>query len=361
MERHEYSKLFPDMSVQEYQSLVQDVRQNGLIDPVIFTYEGMILDGWHRYNAAQEIGVEVDLRLYAGESPLDFVASRNMHRRHLTPAQRAQVEVHYSERLQLGSNRYQQKVESPNGNSKSKPVTREDMAQRAGVSKRTIDRAIEVEKDSPNSVEKVIAGEVTPEEVKRDLKELDRAKRLEERKNSLSVDNTDLPTGQRYAVIYADPPWQYDFSRSLSREVENQYSTMTLEEIKALDVDSICHKDAVLYLWTTAPKLVEALDVIQAWGFTYKTHACWIKQKWGMGYWFRSQHELILVGTRGSFPPPDPDDRIASVFNCDRGEHSKKPDFVADYLNDLYPDMAKMELFNRGGRYGWDVWGDESG
>lgn len=161
----------------------------------------------------------------------------------------------------------------------------------------------------------------------------------------------------KYDIIYADPPWRYSFSKSHSREIENQYPTMTLEEIKALDVPA--KENAVLYLWATAPKLPEALSVMEAWGFTYKTCAVWDKVLMGMGYWFRGRHELLLVGTRGKFSPPDPKLRLPSVFTVRRGKHSEKPDCLRDRIGLQFPDVSKIELFARKRVPGWDAWGNE--
>ncbi len=102
-----------------------------------------------------------------------------------------------------------------------------------------------------------------------------------------------------YGVVYADPPWEYDFSSTTSRQIENKYPTMTVDEIKTMTLPET--KNAVLYLWATAPKLIEALSVVIAWGFEYKTCLVWDKEIIGMGYWFRGQHELLLVGAEGCF------------------------------------------------------------
>jgi len=160
-----------------------------------------------------------------------------------------------------------------------------------------------------------------------------------------------------YQVIYADPPWRYDFSKSGSRKIENQYPTMTVDEICTLIVPS--DDNAVLYLWATAPKLQEALQVMKAWGFSYKSHAVWDKIKIGMGYWFRGQHELILVGTKGSFSPPAPALRIGSVIRQKRDIHSRKPECVREYLSKCYPDASKLEMFARTSAPGWDAFGNE--
>jgi len=161
-----------------------------------------------------------------------------------------------------------------------------------------------------------------------------------------------------FSILLADPPWRYSFSKSSSRKIENQYPTMTLEEIKTLKVPA--KKNAVLYLWATAPKLREALEVMQAWGFEYKTHMIWDKLRTGMGYWARGQHELLLIGVKGKFRPPAPSLRISSVIRSPRGGvHSKKPEMVRDMLNTQYPTENKIELFAREKFPGWACWGNE--
>ena len=79
-----------------------------------------------------------------------------------------------------------------------------------------------------------------------------------------------------------------------------------------------------------------------------------------MGYWTRNQHELLLIGTKGNFPPPKPEDRISSVINADRTEHSKKPVEVVEMIELQYPKVAKIEMFSRQSRDGWDAFGNES-
>ncbi len=162
---------------------------------------------------------------------------------------------------------------------------------------------------------------------------------------------------KKYQIIYADPPWQYRHCASKSRQIENQYPTMTLCEIKKLNfpVDN----NAVLYLWATAPKLQEAIDVMFAWGFDYRTCAVWDKEIIGMGYWFRGQHELLLVGVRGTFSPPVASLRISSIYRERRGKHSEKPNGIRDLIQLWYPDANKLELFARKKTPGWDVWGNE--
>ncbi len=173
----------------------------------------------------------------------------------------------------------------------------------------------------------------------------------------------------KHQVIYADPPWQYDFSTSDSRKIENQYPTMTVEEICDLEIPRA--DNSVCFMWATAPKLPEAMKVLEAWGFVYKSHAVWDKRIMGMGYWFRGQHELLLVGVRGKFSPPPQDQRISSVIIGKRGQHSAKPEIVREWISKAYPKQLKLELFARPDYRqkldgtntfdGWDVWGNQAG
>ena len=162
---------------------------------------------------------------------------------------------------------------------------------------------------------------------------------------------------KQYQTIYADPPWRYDFSKSNSREIENQYPTMTVADICALAVPAA--KDCVLYLWATAPKLLEALEVMRAWGFQYKSCAVWDKQLLGMGYWFRGQHEMLLVGTKGHVSPPPQALRTGSVFSLRRSKHSKKPNEIRRKIAEWFPDHRRLEMFAREQSEGWDVWGNQ--
>jgi N6-adenosine-specific RNA methylase IME4 len=163
-------------------------------------------------------------------------------------------------------------------------------------------------------------------------------------------------TAQRYGVIYADPPWRYD-NGTPGREIERHYPTMTQQEICALDVPAA--DNSVLFLWGVAPKLPEALDVMSSWGFTYRSSAVWDKGITGMGYWFRGQHEHLLVGVRGKWSPPLPPMRVSSVFTQQRGKHSKKPDAIRNMIATWWPGANRLEMFCRYPSPGWDVWGNQ--
>jgi N6-adenosine-specific RNA methylase IME4 len=170
---------------------------------------------------------------------------------------------------------------------------------------------------------------------------------------------------KRYGVIYADPPWRFEpYSRitGMDRAAENHYPTSTLSDIKALNVKSIAARDCVLFLWATVPILIHALEVMKDWGFEYKSHAIWAKDRVGTGYWFRNQHELLLVGTRGHVPAPAMGTQWSSVIQAMVRRHSEKPEVFREMIESYFPTLPKIELHARGpiARTGWDVWGLEA-
>ena len=215
------------------------------------------------------------------------------------------------------------------------------------------------EKTQREAVEKVKAGEKSADVVRRLVTEQHR----EERTRRI-VDKSKAGDGPestiRYPVLLADPPWRYDYSVSANREIENKYPTMSLDEICALKVADLTTESAVLYLWTTSPKLDESLSVMRAWGFNYRSCLVWVKDKIGMGYWARQRHELLLVGTKGDMPAPPPELRPDSVIEAPRGEHSAKPVAVYELIEKQWPTMPKLELFARNPRDGWERWGHEA-
>jgi N6-adenosine-specific RNA methylase IME4 len=164
-----------------------------------------------------------------------------------------------------------------------------------------------------------------------------------------------------YGVIYADPPWRFEpYSRKsgLGRAADNHYPTMTVDDIAAIQAPAA--KDCVLFLWATAPMLPQALAIMQSWGFTYRSHCIWSKDRTGTGYWFRNRHELLLIGTRGDIPAPAQGDQYASVISAACGRHSEKPQAFAEMIEEMFPTLPRLEMFARSPRLGWDVWGNEA-
>ena len=233
------------------------------------------------------------------------------------------------------------------------PRSRDVVASYGGVSGRTLDKA-----------EKIVeAAEKEPERFKPLLAKVDNGKTSIQyaykmvKRADVQAHTPPLPKGQ-FDVIYADPPWQYDLA--LRGSPDEHYSVMETKDIMLLlnpfdDVPAA--KNSVLFLWATNPKLEDALKVMGSWGFTYKTNLVWVKNKFGTGYYFRGQHELLLLGVKGSPPVPMEQDRPSSILNADRQEHSEKPQEIYSTIERMYPHGKYLELFARQKRDRWVSWG----
>lgn len=171
-----------------------------------------------------------------------------------------------------------------------------------------------------------------------------------------------LPT-KRFGLILADPEWKFvpwNEETGSDRMASNHYATSVLSDIKKRDVPSIAADDCVLALWATVPMLPQALEVMEAWGFEYRSHCVWLKNKMGMGYWFRNVHELLLIGVKGDVPAPAPGTQWESAFDADVGEHSEKPEEAYQMLEQYFPTLPRIELNSRKVRPGWAHWGAEA-
>jgi len=169
---------------------------------------------------------------------------------------------------------------------------------------------------------------------------------------------------KKYQIIYADPPWKFRvwcFGTGRGRLPDDHYPTMTIDEICSLPVEDITNKDAILFLWTTFPKIAdqEVFKVIEAWGFTCKSAGfVWVKQNknetdWmGLGYWTRGNPEVCLLATRGH--PHRLNKSVRQLMFSRRMEHSRKPDETRERIVELMGDLPRIELFARQKVDGWD-------
>ena len=173
---------------------------------------------------------------------------------------------------------------------------------------------------------------------------------------------------KKYNIIYADPPWTYKVwsKKGAGRTAESHYKCMSKQEIQELPIQNICEKDAVLFLWVTYPCLLEGIELIEKWGFTYKTCAfSWVKMNKkkntpfiGMGYYTRANNEICLLATKGK-PLKRINKNVEQVILSPIREHSRKPDEIRNRIVNLFGDLPRIELFARQKTDGWDVWGNE--
>jgi len=374
---HPLADIFPLVEGAEFDELVADIREHGLHEPIV-VFEDKILDGRNRYRACEAAGLEPTFTVYTGDDPVAYVISLNLRRRHLSESQRAMVAAKLAT-LKLGDNQH----------SEGLPIGRS--SELLTVGERSVARAREVQEyGAPELIHAVEQGAVSvsaaadvamlPQQNQREIvargqreilraaqeirarkAEMRRAERIE---RLAATCNQPLPSDRRYAVIYADPPWDfevYNEESGIERAAANHYSTMSLDEICALPIPSLASPAAALFMWTTVPHLRESFQVLDAWGFEYKTNIVWVKDKIGLGYFVRNQHELLLIATRGDMPTPLSANRPSSVITAPRREHSRKPDEAYALIERMYPELPRIELFARQTRLGWAAWGNEVG
>ena len=189
----------------------------------------------------------------------------------------------------------------------------------------------------------------------------DKRERRDDKEKELADKQKSLPV-KRYGVILADPEWRFEpYSRDtgMDRAADNHYPTSATDIIASRPVQDIAADDCVLFLWATVPMLPDALRVMEAWGFAYKSHFIWNKDKIGTGYWNRNKHELLLVGTHGNIPAPAMGTQAHSVIDAPVRLHSEKPAAFHLLIENHFPHLPKIELNARSTRAGWDSWGNE--
>lgn len=196
-----------------------------------------------------------------------------------------------------------------------------------------------------------------------------------EKKLEVSLEETiqnlkSYTAGKKYKTIYADPPWQFQNRKgkvSPEHKRLNRYSTMALNEIKQLPVGDIAEEKCHLYLWVPNALLPEGLEVMKAWGFEYKTNIIWEKVRKdgfpdgrGVGFYFRNVTEVLLFGIKGDKNRTlDAGRSQVNLVRSVKREHSRKPDEFIPLIESC-SSAPYIELFARGDRQGWDMWGNQA-
>ncbi len=338
---HEYSKLFPLIEGKEFQLLKNDIEINGLNEPVCLDKEGKIIDGRNRYRACIELGVEPKYITYTGNNILELIISKNLMRRHLNESQRAVV-----------ASKLANMPKHLHKNDTQICVSQPEAAKMLNVSPRLLQNVKEIERMSPELIQQIESGEKNVTQVFREVK-----------RDAVKRQVVEFPS-DKYRVLYADPPWEYNDECNdgavQSGGSKGHYPTMTLSELCLLPIHDISDDNSVLFLWATSPMLPEALQVAKSWGFTYKSSFIWDKVKHNMGHYNSVRHELLLICTKGSCLP-DSKELIDSVQSIERTKHSVKPEEFRIIIDKLYPNGNRIEFFARRKVNGWETWGDEIG
>ena len=334
--------------------LAESMRRHGLLHPVVITSEDRLIAGQRRLEAAKVLGWErIPVHVVNVDGHAQAEADENTIRLDFTPSERVAIakSIEAAERKAAKERIRTRRPPGKSPGDREATTARTRIAKRVGTSYKTLERAKEVvaaARQQPDKygylVEKMDrTGSVTA--VHREL--------IVKRKAEAIRENPpQLPTG-KFEAIVADPPWEY----RTGSEWSLPYPSMTLDEIKELDVASLADEDCVLWLWTTNAYLRDAYDVLDAWGFEYKTILTWVKDRMGLGTWLRNRTEHCLLAVRGK--PVWRAGSWTTVLTADRRAHSQKPEEFYRMVEELCPG-PKVELFCRDPRPGWAVHGDEA-
>lgn len=340
----------------DLRSLADSIGEVGLLHPIVVTPEGRLIAGQRRLAACRSLGWDdvpvtvIDLYQAArGEAHENF-ARKDLLPSEIVALKRAIEPLERRDaRERQGHSTLCHPATVAEGQRGYQGEVRDKIARYLGVGRTTIDRAEAV----------VEAAEEEPEEYGHLVEQMDRSgnvasayRRLNVQRQAQELDREPppLPTGP-FRVIVADPPWQYETGGALP------YPTMPIDEIKAMAVNDIAEKDAILWLWTTNAHLRVAFEVIDAWGFEYRTLLTWVKDRMGTGDWLRGQTEHCLLAVRGK--PVFLHGSHTTVIEAVRREHSRKPDEFYTLVEETCPG-SKVEIFARQKRVGWQAFGDQA-
>lgn len=381
--------------------LAESIREIGLLNPITVTTKGVLISGWHRLEACRSLGWKnipaISVTLGAVRTELAEI-DENLIRNDLSALERAE---HFKKRKCIylalhpetghGGDHKSEAFRSSKGNdSQLIPSFADDASAKSSLSARAVRRDVLIAERISQEVRNLIRGtaiadnhvdlyqlaKMKPKDQEAVAKLISKGKaaNLHEARSiqlraartkhvaELSRGNSPLSSvGAKYPIILCDPPWKYDFSNDDADRIENFYPTMTVDEIASLPINTVAMDDSILFLWAPNPKLVEALHVMKTWGFEYRTNAVWSKGRIGRGYYFRACHEILLVGVRRKgLPTPRPGDRVPSIIEAPRMEHSAKPEEVYRIIERFWPTLPRLEMFSRKSRKGWASWGNQA-
>ena len=397
MKNHKLSNIFPMMDETDFENLKRDIKENGFdkTRPIIL-FEDKILDGRNRFKACKEVDTEPNFITYEGKSPLGYVISNNLDRRHLTPSQRAVVAVEVlplleeeNERLRkLKISEFRKTGETTQkiGESKHEKESAQQVAKQFHTNREYISVAKKLKETSPESFEDIKQGKKDFSDIKKEQ----RLVKIKEQEKEIEKLKPELEIKGVYNLIVIDPPWNYgrEYDAETSR-VASPYPEMPCffpdkgeckycyketdfevgEYISCSEcganlyklgdylegIDLPADENSILFLWTTHQFIWDAKALLKKWGFEYKAILVWDKEKMGMGSWLRMQCEFCLIGIKGK--PLWVTKDMRDIIRESRTAHSTKPEIFYNLIDKNFKDFRKLDYFARNKRDGWDVYG----
>ncbi len=395
----EFRELIPPLIEEDRKKLEESLLKDGCRDALV-VWDGILVDGHNRYEICQKLNIPfktTDMTFSDRNECMLWMIKNQLSRRNLSASDRiilAQkqkpilediaraakskaigesnkqnprkqtfnvVQMDNNENLPKDTGKRNNSKQN-NQNKKSSHV-RKEIASMACVGEGTVARFEQIQQKKPELIDDIRNNKTTinaaykaiKKEEQRQKQEAAIQEQIDRPKTTNHIDI--YTTENKYRVIYADPPWNYNDKQNIETlgGAEKHYPTMPLDDICALPIPA--EENAVLFLWVTSPLLEDCFKVINAWGFTYKSSFVWDKVKHNMGHYNSVRHEFLLVCTKGSCVP-DVAKLYDSVQSIERTDHSRKPKEFRDIIDTLYPAGKRLEMFAREAPEGWDVWGN---
>lgn len=359
---HPIAKALPRMDDEAFEVLVSDVKKRGVLIPIVL-YKGQILDGRHRYEACKQLGIDCPTMEWDKIEAWRDIQSLNLVRRHLAKDQEYAIRKRAAKKFPEAAEQLEAIKEEAHVREKAgkdlgprgqKGKSSDIIGKKLNMSGRTVRRVDQVERLIPEELENIAKGKVTANEVLKSYKKAEKKKQIEEKR--MAAASLTKPSGL-YDVIAIDPPWRYrqnEFSPDYATGV-GDYPTLSLAEIKAIKIPA--KKDCVLWLWFTNQMVLEAFEVLAAWGFEYKNFLTWDKVIPGIGSKLLNQTEHCIMATKGK--PLMNLTNQTTLIREKRREHSRKPENFYEQVETLCAGEM-LDYFGRTKRKGWDVWGAEA-
>jgi len=376
--------------------LTESILLLGLLEPILVAQNGdkyTLLAGLHRLEAAKLLGWKtIEAALYQGdELECELVEiDENLINNDLTVLEQGEHIQRRNEILEAmgkrakaspGINQYSEVDDTV-----SPTKTTKDIAKEVGLSERSTQRRAQIARDILPEVKElirdtpiadsttqllelarmkpddqlevakmVVDGDATVEDAKKQIKQAERNKQIQEQMKEIEQ-NSFIPPTQKYDVIVIDPPWPYGTEYDPNgRRAASPYPEMSLDEIKAIELPA--SDDCVLWLWTTHKFMRYSFDILDAWGFRDVAIVTWVKDRMGLGTYLRSQSEFCVMAIKGR--PTINLTNQTTIINGKLKEHSRKPDEFYEMVDSLCVGY-KLDYFSREKRNGWDQYGNDT-
>lgn len=348
-------------------SLEKSIHKLGLLHPIVVSENNELIAGKRRLEACKNLDwKEVPVNVINIPNQTQGELDENRERKDFTVTEIRAIYDYVKENTQHGGDHT-----TDQGADSAACFTgdvRDTVAEITGIGHNQVDQIVEITEEA----------KIDPE-IAKEVENLDKKKKsvnvhtvhskVKRKKNVDAQEKLELPKG-KYQLIYADPPWTYgNYAKAgLGKNSAEKYTTMSIEELKELKVQDLAFDDSILLMWVTFPQLKESIEVMESWGFEYRTVAyTWVKKNksgdgwfFGLGNYTRANAEICLLGVNGNGLTVKSKNQ-SQIIDEPITEHSEKPFIIRDKIVELFGDVKRIELFARTTSEGWESWGNDLG